>query len=156
SRRTMEFELLRDIPTEIDRPATERERLMVASGMRSWLRVPVWLAGEARGSLGFFHREAGRYDPGDVEVASRLADRVALMLSHQKLSEEARVATEARERAERLEATVQTLARALESRGRVVGVSRSWREVLVQVGRVAPVETTVLVTGESGTGKEVV
>ncbi|HYG64812.1 MAG TPA: sigma 54-interacting transcriptional regulator, partial [Thermoanaerobaculia bacterium] len=128
------------------------------SGMRSWLRVPVWLSGEVRGSLGFFHRETARYDRGDVEVASRLADRVALMLSHQRLAEEAQVAAEVRERAERLQATVETLTRELEARGRgrVVGTSASWREVLLQVGRVASSETTVLITGESGTGKEVV
>jgi transcriptional regulator with GAF, ATPase, and Fis domain len=155
-RRVLDFELLRDIQVELNPPTTEREKLMVQSGMRSWLRVPVWLAGEARGSIGFFHREAGRYEESDVEVATRLADRVALMLSHQKLSEEARNAAAAQERAERLEATVQTLARELESRGRIVGLSQSWRDVMVQVGRVAPVETTVLITGESGTGKEVV
>ncbi len=126
--------------------------------MRSWLRVPVWLAGEARGSLGFFHREPALYGSGDVEVAGRVADRIALMLSHQKLAEEARIAAEARERAERLEATVETLARELETRGRgrVVGASSSWKAVLLQAGRVAPSETTVLITGESGTGKEVV
>ncbi len=55
--------------------------------------------------------------------ARRLADRVALVLSHHRLAEEARIAAEARERAERLEATVETLTRELESRerGRVVG-----------------------------------
>jgi transcriptional regulator with PAS, ATPase and Fis domain len=89
-------------------------------------------------------------------VASRLADRIALMLSHQRLAEEARVAAEARERAERLEATVETLTRELQNRGRVVGASLSWKETLLATGRVAPSETTVLITGESGTGKEVV
>jgi transcriptional regulator with GAF, ATPase, and Fis domain len=157
SRRAADFELIRDIPAELA-PATERERLIVASGMRSWLRVPVWLSGEVRGSLSFFHREPARYDRGDVEVASRLADRIALMLSHQKLAEEARVATEAQERAELLEATVEALARELESRGRgrVVGTSPAWKDVLLQVGRVASSDTTIFISGESGTGKEVV
>ena len=138
---------------------TERERLILASGLRSWLRVPVRLAGgEVSGGLNFFHREPGRYDQEDAEVASRFADRIALSMSFHRLAEEARVASEARERAERLEATVETLARELEARGRgrVVGRSRSWREILRAVGRVAASETTVLVTGESGTGKEVI
>ncbi len=126
--------------------------------MRSWLRVPVRRWGEVRGSLVFFHREPDRFAPEDVEVARRIADRIALALSHHRLAEEERIAAEACERARRLEATVETLTRELEARGqsRVVGVSRSWREVLMQVGRVAASETTVLVTGESGTGKEVV
>jgi transcriptional regulator with GAF, ATPase, and Fis domain len=125
--------------------------------MRSWLRVPVRLSGEVRGSVGFFHREPAMYGAADVEVASRLADRIALALAHQRLAEEAQVAAEARERAERLAATVETLSRELESRERtrVVGNSRSWKEALLQVGRVASSNTTVLITGESGTGKEI-
>src|SRR5437667_5375022 len=44
---------------------------------------------------------------------------------------------------------------ALQSGG-VVGTSQSWRDVLGQAAKVAPAETTVLLSGESGTGKEVV
>ena len=105
-RRSQDFELLRDVQAEVA-GTTERERLILSTGMRSWLRVPVQLSGEVRGGLSFFHREPAQYERGDAEVAGRLADRVALMLSHQQLAEEARVAAEARERAERLEATVE-------------------------------------------------
>jgi len=42
-----------------------------------------------------------------------------------------------------------------EHRG-VIGMSQSWRAVLAQAAKVAPKETTVLLSGESGTGKEVV
>ena len=155
--RRIDFEIIHDIPTEVP-PDTERQRLIISSGMRSWLRVPVWLSGEVRGGLSFFHREPSRYSWEDTEVAIRLADRVGLMLSHQRLAEEARVAAEARERAERLEATVETLARELESRGRgrIIGVSPSWKQSLLSVKRVTASETTVLITGESGTGKEVI
>jgi two-component system NtrC family response regulator len=81
-----------------------------------------------------------------------------LIHSLRRHAEEERVAAEARERTERLEATVETLARELESRerSRIVGVSPHWKEALRQVGRVASTDTTVLVTGESGTGKEVI
>jgi transcriptional regulator with GAF, ATPase, and Fis domain len=157
ARSAVEFEIINDIPVDLE-PTTERTRLMIASGMRSGLRVPVWLSGEVRGSLGFFHREPNRYAWDDAEVARRLADRVSLMLSHEKLAQEARVAAEAQERAERLAATVETLTRELESRQRhrIGGVSESWRQTLLRIGRVAPSETTVLLVGESGTGKEVV
>jgi transcriptional regulator with GAF, ATPase, and Fis domain len=156
-RRELDYDILRDIPAQLT-PTTERNRIMIATGMRSWLKVPVRLAGEVQGSIGFFHREASRYSVEDVEVARRLADRVALVISHQRLSEEARVASEALERAQRLQVTVEALTRELESRGRtkVVGVSLPWNDVLRHVGRVASSDTTVLITGESGTGKEVV
>ena len=44
---------------------------------------------------------------------------------------------------------------ALQSGG-VIGTSQSWRDVLAQAAKVAPTETTTLLSGESGTGKEVV
>jgi len=155
--RSREFEILRDLPVELT-PDTERNRKVIKSGMRSWLRVPVRRWGEVRGSLVFLDREPAQFAEEDVEVARRIADRIALALSHHRLAEEARIAAEACERARALEATVATLTRELEARGqnRIIGVSRSWKEVLLQVGRVAASETTALITGESGTGKEVV
>jgi transcriptional regulator with GAF, ATPase, and Fis domain len=155
--RRLDYEIIHDIQARIA-PVTERQRLLAHSGLRSWVRVPVWLAGEVSGGLSFFHREPSRFDREDAEVARRLADRIALMLSHHRLAEEARIAAEARERADRLAATVDTLTHELEAREQrpVVGVSASWKETMRAVGRVAGSETTVLVTGESGTGKEVV
>jgi DNA-binding NtrC family response regulator len=40
--------------------------------------------------------------------------------------------------------------------GGVIGTSPAWRGVMGQAAKVAPAETTVLLSGESGTGKEVV
>jgi transcriptional regulator with GAF, ATPase, and Fis domain len=155
--RRIDFEIIHDIPKQL--PAdTERGRLIHSLGMRSWLRVPLLLSGEVKGSLSFFHRDEAMYRWEDAEVARRLADRIALVLSHRALAEKERVAAETRERAERLEARVAALARELESRdrSRVIGVSSSWKDTLRQVGRVAASDTTVLITGESGTGKEVI
>src|SRR5262245_10521495 len=155
--RRIDFEIFRDIPAEIP-PDTPRHRLVLSSGLRSWLRVPLLLSGEVKGSLSFLHRDPSRYDWADAEVARRFADRMALVLAHHRLAEEARVASESKQRAMLLEARVESLAGELESRSRtrISGVSRSWKDALLQVGRVAPSETTVLITGESGTGKEVI
>src|SRR3989449_2549251 len=95
----------------------------------------------------------------DVVVARRVADQVSLALSHQRRAQEERRAAEARERASHLEERVQALKVELETtKGfhRVIGESKSWKGALTQAARVAPTETTVLLTGESGTGKEVV
>jgi Nif-specific regulatory protein len=153
----VDFEIVHDIPAELT-PATERERILLATGLRSWLRVPLWMGGEVKGSFSFFQRQPDAYDDEDAEVARRLAERISLAFSMRRIAEAAQVAAEARERAARLEATVETLSRELAARGRgkVVGASASWKEVLRGVGRVAPSETTVLITGESGTGKEIV
>jgi transcriptional regulator with GAF, ATPase, and Fis domain len=155
--RRVDFEIINDIPVDVA-PDTERQRLIISSGMRSWLRVPVRLSGEIKGGLSFFHREPSRFGRDDAEVAGRLADRIALVYSLGRLAEQARIAAESRERAERLEATVETLVREVASRGRgrIVGTSSSWKDSLLAVGRVASSETTVLITGESGTGKEVI
>jgi transcriptional regulator with GAF, ATPase, and Fis domain len=128
-------------------------------GVRALLKIPLRLDGGYIGALIFFSKTPGRYSEEDVVVARRVADHVSLALSHQRLAEEQRQAAEARERAARLEQRVQALRDELEAtRGyhRVLGESRQWKDVLTQAAKVAPTETTVLLTGESGTGKEVV
>ena len=144
----------RDLP-----PDSARRSILLANGLRSSLRVPIRLEGRVVGALSFHAAEPGRFGDGDVELARRVADQVALAFSHQRLSEEAGKAEAARREAARLEARVRALSDELDSRdgfGRIVGASPAWRAALVQASKVAPTETTVLLTGESGTGKEVV
>lgn len=38
----------------------------------------------------------------------------------------------------------------------MIGVSRTWNEIMEKVKRVAPLKTTVLILGDSGTGKELI
>ena len=133
---------------------------MKEQGMRSLLRVPVRLEGEIVGGLNFLSRTVGQYREEDADIARRIADQVALVLSHEKLAEEARIAAEAREETQRLEGRITALMDAFASYlggpRQIIGSSKSWREALDLVSKVAPTETTVLLTGESGTGKEVV
>ena len=68
-------------------------------------------------------------------------------------------ATEAAERAARLESRVQSLVaelNAVTGYRWVIGQSAPWAKVLKQATQVAATDTTVLLLGESGTGKEVV
>jgi Nif-specific regulatory protein len=127
--------------------------------MRSGLFVRLWADAAGSALLVFLSRTARHFSDEDVPVAQKVAAYVSLCLSHQRLAEEQRQAAEARARASQLEDRVETLRQELDrSRGdlRVVGISKKWNEVLAQAAKVAPAETTVLLTGESGTGKEVV
>ncbi len=153
------FFLVRDLRQE-SRCCGEKYDIMKEEGMRSLLRVPVRLEGDIVGGLNFLSRTVGQYREEDADIARRIADQVALVLSHEKLAEEARIAAEAREETLRLEgrlaALMEQLASYLGGPRQIIGNSKSWREVLDLVSKVAPTETTVLLTGESGTGKEVV
>jgi transcriptional regulator with GAF, ATPase, and Fis domain len=130
----------------------------VAMGYPSWLRLTVRLRGDVLGFLNFLSRAPDSYTEADVPAARRIADLVALAFAHERLAEEERRRAEAQERAAQLEGRVARLAAELEAAEghRAIGASKPWREVLAQAAKVAPAETTVLLTGESGTGKEVV
>jgi Nif-specific regulatory protein len=150
--------VVHDVDAELPHD-TLRGRLFREMGARSALRVPMPLGKDVFGSIFFLSRSPDRYSEDDFDFARRVADHLALALSHQRLAEVARRDAESRETAARLEAQVATLTRELEARTgqrRIVGQSKQWREVLAQATRVAQTETTVLLTGESGTGKEVV
>jgi transcriptional regulator with GAF, ATPase, and Fis domain len=136
-----------------------RAQIFRRLGARSALRVPLALGTGVFGSLFVMAREPDKFNASDIDFARRVADLLALALSHQRLAEAARRDAAARETAAQLEAQVATLTRELEARTgqrRVIGHSPQWKDVLAQAARVAQTETTVLLTGESGTGKEVI
>jgi two-component system NtrC family response regulator len=152
-----EYMLVPDTEEECE-AGSEGQRWCCEHGVRSVLKLSLRVEG-GLGSLIFLSRTPRQYSEEDLVVARRVADHVSLALAHQRLVVEERQAAEARERAVRLEARVEALKNELEAtRGyrRVIGKSKQWKDVLNQAAKVAPTETTVLLTGESGTGKEVV
>jgi Nif-specific regulatory protein len=138
-------------------PADLREQI-IAAGYRSSL-VVLTRARDQEMGLGFWSKRPHAFGPQDVPVGRRIADHVALAVSHEQLADAARQVAEAHARAARLESRVQSLVEELESKtghARVIGQSAEWLDTLKKSAQVAETETTVLLTGESGTGKEVV
>jgi transcriptional regulator with GAF, ATPase, and Fis domain len=131
---------------------------VVAAGYRSLLVVRSHARHQAIG-LVFFSKRADAFTPDDVPAARQIADYVALAVSHEQLAEVERQDVEARIRAERLDARVQSMTESADRKsGRLpaIGQSAEWKGVLKKATQVAPTETTVLLHGESGTGKEVI
>ena len=134
-------------------PATH----MLVAGYHSFVAA-VTQARDQRMSVAFASKTAHQYSERDVPIVRRIADYIALAVSHEQLADAAKQVAEAHARADRLEARVQMLSDELDSKthARVVGESAEWRDVLKKATQVAATDTTVLLTGESGTGKEVV
>ncbi|HYB43472.1 MAG TPA: sigma 54-interacting transcriptional regulator [Candidatus Methylomirabilis sp.] len=150
--------LLRDIPRELD-PEQPGDRRVIAESMRSALAVPLWFGERVGGNLFFAKRRGHWYDASDVEIAGMIAAHVALAVQHQRLAEERERAATAERRAQGLRRRLDSLREQLAERFRfdqIVGRSSVLRQALDAAAKVAPMETTVLITGESGTGKELV
>jgi transcriptional regulator with PAS, ATPase and Fis domain len=149
---------LRDMQVNvIHDPPDYRERV-VAAGYRSVLAVRLAARAQEFG-LQFWSKQPHAFDRTHVPIARRIAEHVALAVSHQQIAEAVSRAAQAHARAEQLEARVRSLSEELDLRsgyGRVLGRSEAWQAVLKAATQVASTDTTVLLTGESGTGKEVV
>ena len=144
------YQLIRDI-LDLGPQIIPRSHIARSLGIRSVLRIPIFLEGMPESNLNFLSRTVGQYEEEDVQVARRVADLLSLAMSHRRLAQE-------ETRAAVLEKQVESLTAQLENtRGirRIAGRSQVWKRALSEVARVAPTETTVLLTGESGTGKEV-
>src|SRR5262249_30527234 len=70
-----------------------------AAGMRSMMIVAIRLEGRHWGALSFYSKQVKRFTRDDVSLATRIADHVALALSHQKLADEMRRSAAFQERA---------------------------------------------------------
>jgi transcriptional regulator with GAF, ATPase, and Fis domain len=120
-----------------------RERLTPPgqAGYRARLLVPVRIQGETLGALDFLSLQRAIYSPGDALVARRIADHVALALSHQRLADEARRNEQLRAREARLEILDELLASVTDTGGikeQFDRISEIARKVLPHDGLVLP------------------
>ncbi len=149
---------IRDAQRELD-PAKPGDRRILDHGNRSLLSVPLWLYEQVGGVLFFVKRPPEWYDSADVEIAQAIAAQVVVAVQHQRLAAEQQHRVEAEGRARHLEQRLSRLRQELANQygfERIIGRAPALREALARAAKVAPTETTVLLTGESGTGKELV
>src|SRR5215813_9422149 len=149
--------LIRDTQRELEvKGAIDRE--ILDAGIRSLLLAPLVFGEEVVGGMFFAKRRPSWYDEADVEIVRAIADALVLALQHQRLAEEQQRAAVAEATTQQLEKRVQSLRGALEERfgfETIQGRSPLFAAALNQAKKVAPTDTTVLLTGASGTGKEV-
>jgi transcriptional regulator with GAF, ATPase, and Fis domain len=149
--------LIRDAARELD-TGRAGDRRIIERGVRSLLIAPLVFAERVDGVLTLAKRRPNWYDEADAEVARALAAELVVTIQHQRLAEERQRLRAMEVKARKLEERVESLRGELADRhgfDRIIGRAPAFLEALQQARKVAPTETTVLLTGESGTGKEV-
>ena len=94
----------------------EAQTTAALAGFRSSLRVPIRLRDQFFGGLNIMSLEPRRYSGDDLFVATRLADHVALALSHARLAEQARQGEVLRARTANIELLDELLATVTDTR----------------------------------------
>jgi DNA-binding NtrC family response regulator len=130
---------------------------LVACGYRSVLGISIRV-GHDLVILAFWSKRRHAYHSCDVPIARRIADHIAVAISHERLSKAGSNAASRPSGGGGLGDTVRTVCSEINRKSRtlIVGQSAEWQGVLKKAAQVAATDTTVLVSGESGTGKEVV
>jgi transcriptional regulator with GAF, ATPase, and Fis domain len=149
--------LVRDTERELD-PERLVDQRMMKLGIRSILMTPLVFGEEVGGGLYFGKKRPHWYDESDVEIVKVIAGSLVLAVQHQRLAEEQQRLAVSQAAAQQLEQRVQSLRGALEECfgfDTIMGRAPAFLAAVGQAKKVAPTDTTVLLTGASGTGKEV-
>ncbi len=140
----------RDLEREAQYP-TETQAL--ADGVRSFVIVPLVARARCIGTLAVASTRVGAYSETDVAFLQEVAGQVAVAIENMTAYEEIAAL---KARLERENAYLQEEIHREHDFAQMVGTSEALLAVLRRVEKVAPTDSTVLVTGETGTGKELI
>jgi transcriptional regulator with GAF, ATPase, and Fis domain len=149
--------IVRDAARELDRERPV-DRYIIDNGIASAAAIPLFFGDQVGGGMFVGKRRPNWYDESDLEIARAIAGALVLAVQHQRLADEQQRAALAQASAQQLEQRVRTLRGALEERfgfDAILGRAPAFLTALNEAKKVAPTDTTVLLTGASGTGKEV-
>jgi len=137
---------------EFQKRFPEDERLF-QFGVRSYISLPLLKRGEMLGAVDFISFEKRNFDRGEVQLLQDVSEIVSIAVSNALAFEEINALKE------QLQAENRLLQDEIVQRSifeEIVGSSQSLRNVLAAIDRVAPTDSTVLITGQTGTGKELI
>ena len=122
-------------------------------GFRSSVSMPLVKQGEVIGEINFVSKESGKYTADQMQVLRGVSDMVSLAVANALAYEEIKALKE------QLQLENRALQEEIVQRSiyeEIVGSSSSLQKVVAAIEKVAPTDSTVLITGETGTGKELV
>jgi formate hydrogenlyase transcriptional activator len=130
-----------------------RDDDFIKHGIRSYIGLPLMQRGELIGVVDYLSLEKRTYCDDDVLLLQAVSEMVSIAVSNALAYEEINALKERLQIENRL-LQDEIVQRAIYEE--IVGSSVSLQKVLSAIDRVAPTDSTVLITGETGTGKELV
>jgi formate hydrogenlyase transcriptional activator len=122
-------------------------------GIRSYIVLPLMRQGTLIGAVNYLSIQKRDYTADEIQLLQDVSEMVSIAVSNALAYEEIHSLKE------RLQVENRLLQDEIVQRSiyeEIVGSSVSLQRVLSAIDRVAPMDTTVLITGETGTGKELV
>jgi len=130
-----------------------RDDDFIKHGIRSYIGLPLMQRGELIGVVDFLSLEKHDYTESDIQLLQDVSEMVSIAVSNALAYEEINSLKEQLQLENRL-LQDEIVQRSIFEE--IVGSSISLQKVLSTIDKVAPTDSTVLVTGETGTGKELV
>ena len=140
----------RDLEREQQYPA---ETQALADGVRSFAIVPLVVRARCIGTLAVASTRIGQYSEADVAFLQQVAGQIAVAIENM-LAYERMATLTARLQHENI--YLQEEIHGEHDFAQMVGGSEPLLALLSRVEKVAPTDSTVLITGETGTGKELI
>src|SRR5262245_10413524 len=140
-------------------PDVERQRRfrrdddLLKYGIRSYVALPLVKHGELMGVVDFVSLEARTFTKEELRLLQDVSDMVSIAVSNALAYEQINLLKEQLQIENRL-LQDEIVQRSIYEE--IVGSSVSLQKVISSIDKVAPTDSTVLVTGETGTGKELV
>src|SRR5215831_18134833 len=139
-----------DLESEVRFPLDER---LLENGVRSYISLPLMKRGAVLGAVDFVSFEKRNFDRGEVQLLQDVSEIVSMAVANALAYEEIKALKEQLQAENRLLQDELVETSIFEE---IVGSSQALRKVLTSIDRVAPTDSTVLITGETGTGKELI
>jgi formate hydrogenlyase transcriptional activator len=140
--------------TDLERQKRFREdERLLQYGVRSYVSLPLLKRGETIGAVDFISFEKRDFEPVELQLLQDVSEIVSIAVSNALAYEEIKTLKE------QLQAENRLLQDEIVQRSifeEIVGSSVSLQNVLRSIDRVAPTDSTVLISGETGTGKELI
>ena len=125
--------------------------VLTNEGLESGCALPLTRGGAVIGILNLACFRENAFTEQDVELLGQVADQVAIAVENALRH---RQVTESSERLEKERVYLEGEIRREYDFGEIVGKGSALKNVLKQVQKVAPTDSTVLILGETGTGKQ--